>query len=126
MALFDAMFEEDKDAQCFRLMPEIPVLLDRLAIDRSEWPSLTPSHPCFISYATKFEMVCEELKDIGLRDLQRRSEERVVLYASHEETCTANQKVSVRKVQEFEEMKQKVNIPSPLKRELLSTEQSSS
>ena len=30
MALFDAMFEEDKDAQCFRLMPEVPVLLERL------------------------------------------------------------------------------------------------
>ncbi|KAL5473023.1 hypothetical protein EMCRGX_G027463 [Ephydatia muelleri] len=88
MALFDAMFEEDKDAQCFRLMPEVPVLLE--------------------SYATKFAVVCEELKDIGLRELQRRNEERAIYQASHEETCTANQKASVRKVQEFEEIKQKL------------------
>ena len=28
--LFNAMFEEDKDAQCFKLMPGVPELLERL------------------------------------------------------------------------------------------------
>ena len=59
----------------------------------------------------KFVAVCEELKDVGLHELERRKEERSVYLASHEETCTHNQNVSVKRVLEYEELKVKVNIP---------------
>ena len=53
-------------------------------------------------------IVCEELKGVGLYELQRRKEDRTLFETSHKETCTNNQKASVKMVLKFEELKHKV------------------
>lgn len=55
---------------------------------------------------------CEHLTKVGLEEKERRDAELDVFRSSHARACSSNQELSVKKVSEFEALKQKVCVCS--------------
>ena len=60
------------------------------------------------SYKKEFVECCEHLLRVGLGEKEKREEEVRALRHSHEEACTANQRLSAERVRQYEEDKLKV------------------